>query len=307
MRVTDLLVLLDSEVVPDKTKVHLASWNGREDPLKEYLSGTFSEWQCWQTRRNFERRFVLSLIALPETDHWLFAGVFMSQGCERPEGRDCYHYNLHALASCSELSGRLVAHFKRTGRQSYLDANNWVEQIVLAHIRPKRMTIAQFPGFKAVDLAKSELDVIVKQNLESWRTALSSVAGVYLISDTMSGELYVGSATGEGGIWQRWCQYAVGHGENVELKALFEEHGPQRGSAFRFSILEIADTHASIDEIRKRERHWKRILLSRSHGPPTCEIQPSHHQIIVGSTPAGVDYSHEDPRSSVAGTNRFEA
>jgi len=55
------------------------------------------------------------------------------------------------------------------------------------------MTIAEFPGFKAVDLAKSELEVIVRQNLESWRIALSSVAGVYLISDTMSGKLYVGS------------------------------------------------------------------------------------------------------------------
>ncbi|HEY6230846.1 MAG TPA: GIY-YIG nuclease family protein [Pyrinomonadaceae bacterium] len=266
MRVADLLLLLDSQITPDKTKVHLATWNGREDPLLVYLSGNFSEWQRWQTRRNFERRFVLSLIALPESDHWLFAGVHVSEGCEQPEGRDCYHYNLQELASCSELNGRLVAHFRRPGRQSYLNADKWTNQLLLSHIRPKRMTIAPFPGFKAVDLAKSELDVIVKQNLESWQTALASVAGVYLISDTVSGRLYVGSATGEGGIWQRWCQYAVGHGGNVELKALFDEHGLERASAFRFSILEIADTHASADEIRKRESHWKKILLSRAHG-----------------------------------------
>jgi hypothetical protein len=36
------------------------------------------------------------------------------------------------------------------------------------------------------------------------RGALSSVAGVYLISDTLDGRLYVGSASGQGSFWQRW-------------------------------------------------------------------------------------------------------
>jgi len=265
MRIADLLHLLDPSVVPEDTKVHLASWNGTENPLDVYLSGDFYEWQRWQTRRNFERRLVVSLVALPETDQWLFAGVHLSQGCEAREG-GFYYYQLQELPSCLELNGRLVAHFKRPGRQSYLNAENWKDLIVLAHVLPKQMTIVQFPGFKSVDLAKSELEVIVKQNLESWRTALSSVAGVYLISDIASGKLYVGSATGEGGIWQRWCQYAVGHGGNVELKALCDEHGPDRAKGFRFSVLEIADTHASTDEILLRESHWKRILLSHAHG-----------------------------------------
>lgn len=264
MRVTDLLRLLDSTIIPEEMKVHLATWNGLENPLTVYREGGFCEWQRWQTRRNFERRFILSLIALPDADQWLFAGVHASTGCEEREGQ--HYYSLQELDSCSELNGRLVVYFERPGRQPYLNAENWKDKIVLAHILPERMTIKNFTGFKSVDLAKSELEVIVKQNLESWRTALSSVAGVYLISDTVSGKLYVGSATGEGGIWQRWCQYAFGHGGNVELKALFDEFGPERAKAFRFSVLEIADTHASDDEIRGREKHWKKILLSRTHG-----------------------------------------
>ena len=36
-------------------------------------TGDFDEWQTWQTRRNFEREFVLSLIQLPERNKWLFA------------------------------------------------------------------------------------------------------------------------------------------------------------------------------------------------------------------------------------------
>lgn len=266
MRIADLVHLMDPRVEPAKTKIHLANWNGSENPLDVYLAGKFPEWQRWQTRRNFERAYVLSLIALRETDLWLYAGTYASSGCTRPEGKDCFYYELQELPSCSELNGRLVAHFKRPGRQSYLNADNWADQLALSHVLPKKLTIAEFPGFKSINLTKDELDVVVNQNLESWRTALSNVAGVYLISDTVSGKLYVGSATGDCGIWQRWCQYAIGHGGNVELKALFDEHGVARAKAFRFSVLEIADTHASQDEILARESHWKRVLLSRDHG-----------------------------------------
>jgi len=72
MRIADLLTFLDQQVAPEKTKVHLATWNGREDPLEVYLSGNFHEWQRLQTRRNLERPFVLSLIALTGRDQWLF-------------------------------------------------------------------------------------------------------------------------------------------------------------------------------------------------------------------------------------------
>jgi hypothetical protein len=265
MRIIDLLQVLDAGVTPEQTKVHLACWDGHDEPLDVYIAGNFADWQSRQTRQNFSRKFVLSLIALPQADHWLFAGVHESQGCN-PSGDGEFRYCLTELQCCIELNGRLVAHFKRPGRQSYLNAERWVEQILLAHILPERMVMAPFPGYKSVSLSRSELEVIVRQNLESWRTALSSVAGVYLISDTISGRLYVGSATGEGGLWQRWCEYAKGHGGNRELKALFTEHGADRAQALRFAVLEIADTHASVEEILKRESHWKTVLLSRPHG-----------------------------------------
>jgi hypothetical protein len=133
-------------------------------------------------------------------------------------------------------------------------------------IRAEPMHLEEFPGFKKVDLEFPDLEVIVRQNTTSWRTVLSNVAGVYLISDPDSGKLYVGSATGEGGIWSRWCQYVDGHGNNVELRKLVGELGKERARGFRFSILEIADLHASLEEVLARESHWKRILLSRSHG-----------------------------------------
>lgn len=266
MLLLDLIHLMDANVAADASKVHLATWNGEDDPLDVYLAGNFPEWQRWQAKKNFERKYVISLIALPEKNQWLFAGVHLSTGCEWQEDKKAFYYALEAQQSCSEFDGRLVVSFARPGRQPYLLANSHVDRMHVAEIRPERMQIAEFPGFKAIDLSRSELQVIVKQGLVSWRIALSNVAGVYLISDTASGKLYVGSATGEGGIWTRWSQYATSHGGNVELRRLFESQGVERGDSFRFSILEIADVHASVEEILQRESHWKRILLSRSHG-----------------------------------------
>ena len=107
----------------------------------------------------------------------------------------------------------------------------------------------------------------MSQCIASWKGALSNVSGVYLITDTKIGKLYVGSATGEGGIWQRWSEYAGnGHGSNRELIALLSEKGNEYSDYFQYSVLEIADTHASANDILTRESYWKDVLCSREHG-----------------------------------------
>lgn len=90
------------------------------------------------------------------------------------------------------------------------------------------------------------------------------LSGVYLIADQHKEKLCVGSATGGEGIGNRWCAYsASGHGGNSELRDLLREKGDGYAENFQFGVLEIADTHASTDDIRRRESHWKDLLLSR--------------------------------------------
>ncbi len=265
MRVWNLITLLDADVLPGKTKIHLAVHNGLKDPLDEYRTGRFAAWQCWQRKRNFEKEFVVALIQMSTSNKWLFAGCYDSRGC-RPDG-DGFIYELEYRPLCQEMDGRLVANFERSGRQSYLNADAWVDQIAVSEILHERVSVQKFPGFKNVRISKAELDFIVQQDRGEWQGALSSVAGVYLISDIQSGLLYVGSATGKGGIWQRWLDYSTsGHGGNVKLKTLLESEGINRSAAFHFSVLEIADTHSSSEEVLKREHHWMDVLLSRNHG-----------------------------------------
>lgn len=267
MQIFELLTTKDAEVTPERSKIHLATWNGTENPLEVYFAGDFNDWQQWQTKKNFEREFVVSLIALPERNQWLLAGVFRALGNKRIEDNGLYQYQLESLSQFDEFAGRLVVEFSRTMRQSYLNAESWYERILLSEIRREKLSIGEFPGYRKVDLSRAELEVVVSHSLESWRTALSNVSGIYLISDRSSGKLYVGSASGEGGIWQRWTQYvSTGHGGNVELRALIKDGGLERVQPFRYSVLEITDIHASEDDVLTRESHWKNILMSRDYG-----------------------------------------
>lgn len=267
MHLFDLLKISIPELEPAECKLHLATWNGEENPIDVFLAGNFDEWQRWQTKRNFERSYVIALIALPAANQWLFAGLYQAQGSEWTEQHNLHYYKLIPNNSCSTLAGRLVVEFSRTGRQSYLNAENWALGITVSELKAEKLSIAEFPGYRNINLSKGELETIVRQSLESWRTALSNVAGVYVISDTESGKLYVGSATGEGGLWQRWSQYAAtGHGGNKELRELLRETGAKTAENFRFAVLEIADIHSSEKEVLRRESHWKEVLLTRQYG-----------------------------------------
>lgn len=265
MRALDLLTQLTPEFSSNRAKVHLASFNGTDAPIDVYLAGNFPEWQRHQSAKNFEREYVVSLIELPQPHMWLFAGLWASLS-STPEYKRGHYYTLKEISQCSELNGRLIVDFHRPGRNSYLRAERWTDQMLVGEIRRIPLTIGDFPGYRNVNLSFGELQHVVKEAPPTWSAALSSVAGVYLISDTRLGKLYVGSASGEGGIWRRWVDYAKnGHGGNKELRALTRAD-PDHSKHWRLSIIELADVNASDESVLQRESHWKQVLQSRTHG-----------------------------------------
>ena len=271
MNAFHLLQMLLPDLTPKNSKLHFAITNGKENPLDVYYQGDFQEWQRQQLKRNFDRKYVVSFIAMPTPNLWLFAGVHLSDIPTQRE--DCIYYPLVEIQETKELDGRLIISFDKKNvdnkfvRQSYLLTENWVEKLNVAEVLAQALDFAKFPSFKSVHISFSQLKTIVKKSLSDWQSALSSVAGVYLIADKSSGKLYVGSATGEGGIWQRWAEYATNlHGNNRQLIELKRQFGDVPFENFYFSILEIADTHSSENEILVRESHWKNVLLTRQFG-----------------------------------------
>jgi hypothetical protein len=136
--------------------------------------------------------------------------------------------------------------------------------LVVAEILAERIRVSEFTGYSRAMLSKQHLDIVVTQQVQSWKTALSAVSGVYVICDRATGKLYVGSATAGEGIWDRWCAYSrTGHGGNKELAQLLDERGKAYADNFQFGVLEVADSRAGRQDILKREAYWKDLLQTR--------------------------------------------
>lgn len=118
-----------------------------------------------------------------------------------------------------------------------------------------------FPGFDRLILEYAQLHALMREHsCASWGTALASVVGVYLLTDTRDARQYVGKADGAERIRQRWSTYATnGHGGNVELRGLDP-------SSFRCSLLRVFDPSTPTQEIDAAESHFKIALDTRRHG-----------------------------------------
>ncbi len=248
-------------------KIHCAT-NKNDPPLEAFFAGKFKDWQETQTKKNFKCKHVLSLIHLGN-DRWLFAGIYKIKGVKprRFKGKDRFMYSTQEVKGLGHLTGKAIIQFQRNFRASYLLGHKYEDQLVLVGLRNQRMTIGDFPGYNSVRLSYRMLKTIIRESNPSWKTALSNVAGVYLITDISNGKVYVGSAYGGDGIWQRWAVYAKnGHGGNKELRELLRKKKADHAEFFQFSLLEICDLNSSDDYVISREVHWKNVLKSREFG-----------------------------------------
>lgn len=264
LKLTEFLLACGVPLNVNSYKIHLATGN-EHPPLEAFFAGKFKEWQEHQTRRNFPCDMVIGLIELSR-NKWLFAGVFRVLDSTK-KSEKYVAYKTELLPGQDDLIGRLIVEHARKGRAAYLIGKADGEGFRISELREKKLSVEEFPGFNSVCISFSKLQLIIKQKIPSWHGALSNIKGVYLISDTQAGKLYVGSASGDEGIWRRWSDYVrCRHGNNKELIALLKNKPTDYCSRFQYSILEIADSHASDSYIRERESYWKDVLMSRTHG-----------------------------------------
>ena len=254
---------------PTQYKLHLACRNQDGDhPLDVYVAdrGTWLGWNQWRGKKNdWTRDFVFSLMEFyPKTDTWLFGGVF------RVLERHDDSYELQEVDDYKKYVGRAILSFHNyqglRGRAFCLE--KFLNRFELAEILPAPYSGEHFPGYEHINHDFNILETIFRSERSDWKAALSSVKGVYLISDKRNGKQYIGSAYSDMGIWSRWaCYMGTGHGWNDELTALIAEKtiGYARKN-FRFSLLEIMSMPMSDQTIIARESHWKEALLTRNFG-----------------------------------------
>lgn len=265
------------EVIPIKKedlckyKLHLAIGpRDRREPLYELLKGNFKSWQESQNRKNFERDYILSLIFY-DHDEWIFGGIYRQRGVRRVKDesrpRPYYQYDTELTDVRKDLIRRLIIHYRRESRQSYPNLENYADKLEVLEILRKPYTVKPFPGYENVLIDFNLLTKIIQEEELSWKTALSTVKGVYIITDKSNGKLYVGSAYGNESFWSRWSLYVRnGHGGSKKLKRIIDKKGPDYASNFQFSILEIRSNITEDTVIIEREAYWKKVLKSREFG-----------------------------------------
>jgi hypothetical protein len=252
-------------------KVHLATGRiNKKAPLFELTRNKFKEWQEYQNNKNFERKYILSFIYYSPNE-WIFGGVYkrkdVSKAFDEERDKEYWHYKTELLDIQKDLIGRLVFRFEKAFRQSYVLLEKHYHALFACELLKKPYHIEEFPGYENVRIDFDLLKEIFLEEEVSWKTALSNIKGVYLITDKQNGKHYVGSAYGEYAFWNRWALYARnGHGNNIELKKVIEKQGFEYASNFQFVILEIRNMITDDDVIIRRESYWKEILLSREFG-----------------------------------------
>ena len=190
-----------------------------------------------------------------------FVGVYRVLGVSK-EG-ESYKYNMEEVEGFDDLKERVIIRWANA-----ISWHQWIKNdMEVVEISPG-LHYKRFTDYYDILLSFSELQEIYENNYKDWKTVLSAIKGVYLINDTNSGKLYVGSAYGEDGIWGRWGDYVRtnGHGNNTSLKDLVDADCEYAVKYFQFSILMLLPKSVTADEAIRKEQLFKRKLGTNAFG-----------------------------------------
>lgn len=280
IRLNDILRLTEDEI--EKSKCRLMVPDGDDyDPYKKFENPNKKD-EINLTDLVFNRSksipFKKDVIAIGfvslGNDNWLFTGivqVLKDNGyAQKADAKYIESYKKYAF--------RVVVKYHKVEQNGIILAKNLLPKLEVVEIWPpeKEVLDKSFPGYNNVSVSYGELKNRLATS-DEWRAFLKARKGVYLISDTSNGKLYVGSAYGENGIYGRWKTYVesgfdkneVENGKypNRDFQRIVKENGMDYiKKNFHYSLLETFADDVNIEYIIRRESWWKTQLLSRDFG-----------------------------------------
>lgn len=269
--------LTKEEIDNSKIEFNMQAGSGGEAFIDKWLQYTESEksegickecsyWGWYGDKRNFyPDQIVFSFIRI-QNDEWLLISVAKIK--EVPK-------NSRAIVEIVEkykpYFGRLVIKCKKGNVYSryvfYL--KKYLDKIIVKEILPCIYNGEIFEGYDRVHIPYNRLENILNGRIcPTYYEALKNIIGVYCLTDTYTGKLYIGSATGTEGVAQRWGNYLESkHGGNKKLIELYEEKGPEYFKKyFTYTIIEYFGLSYDTSKIIDREQYWKNCLDTIKHG-----------------------------------------
>ncbi len=272
---------------PQKTKVKFNMNAGdRNKPALDFLMQgeenhnwiEMNAWKAKQPNNNLNKANYLLAFAqyYPYgSNYYIFGGMYKVEKII-PEVFGQVGYKLKLMEDFADYRKRLIIRLEKPiGRDIYNKPYSNVQKDFnpeIYELTPSAK-LGAFPGYNNILLTHKELQIIFNMEAPEWKLSLSCVKGIYCITDTSNGELYIGSASGDSeGIWQRWSSYAnvknLTGGNKVfeELKNKGKDGKKHIIDNFTYSILEIFDMRTKREEIIHREEYWKKVFKTVQYG-----------------------------------------
>lgn len=272
----DLLNLTEAEIANSRIELNMTAgaraekfidrWLKADDADKKDGLTDCSYWPWYGEKRNFHiGQTVFSFIQIGY-DEWLF--ISAATICDILPAQRA---TVTILDRYKGLFGRLIVSYKKgqTYARYVFRLDNLISCIKVKEILPCIYSGDKFEGYDNVNLPYSRLnDIFAGKIMPTYYEALKKVTGVYCLTDRSNGKLYIGSATGSGGVWQRWGNYISSkHGGNVKLRKLYDKEGDVYFEKnFTFTLLEYFGLSYDPDKVKQREQYWKRCLDTIAHG-----------------------------------------
>lgn len=277
IKLNSILGLTEEEIANSKIELNMSAGSGGESFLDIWLphsdedkaKGTCKDcsyWGWYGNKKNFHpNQWVFSFVRMTD-DEWLF--ISAAKIIDIPKNTFA---TVEILERFTPLFGRLIIKCEKGQKfaRYVFNLDKYLEQAAVKEILPGIYNGEKFEGYDQVHLRFNKLqDILHKKIMPTYYEALTKITGVYCLTDTHTGKLYIGSAYGEGGVAQRWGNYLDSrHGGNSELISLYKEKGSAYFEKyFTFTLLEYFGLHYDAGKIIKREEYWKECLDTKEHG-----------------------------------------
>lgn len=169
-----------------------------------------------------------------------------------------FYYKMAEVSGFEELNERVIIDWGK----STITWHQWLHKNDKEVVAIERKGIDWVcPDYEEIILSYEQLQRIFKDQISVWKNKLSSSNCIYVISDSKSGSLYVGSTYNREGIWGRWKDYAsTGHGGDVELIKLLEADPEYAKKYITWAILQVLPLGIQDEKAIHIETLWKNKL-----------------------------------------------
>ncbi len=269
--INDILQFSDEEISNVKIKFNI--YNGYSDPLELYKQDPEEinvGWFLWHEKSRYFQKGQTAICFLRiSTDTWLLTTIKeITKLLDVPNGGGV-GYEAVEVEKYKKYFGRVIVKYHNTNISMGRRYEALMNELEVLEVLNDCFTGNDFPGYENVRLTYHQLKNIIDRKLPGWIPALQNQKAVYLITDTNTGKLYVGSATAQYGmLLQRWSDYVHnGHGGNIGLRDIVNTNGfDYVKSYFQYSILENYNARMDDNYVLKREKWWKETLKSKEFG-----------------------------------------